>query len=495
GMTSLLLDNELGEEQRDYVETIRSSSESLLSIINDILDFSKIEAGKLNLDRSVFDIYPCVEEALDLFSIRASEKNINLAYRISHSTPASLIGDLTRFRQVLVNLLSNALKFTSSGEVVVEVSSRKIEEIASETPNYEIHVSVKDTGIGISESQMGGLFQSFTQLDSSTTRRYGGTGLGLAISKKLCELMGGKIWVESQLNQGSTFHFTITAEAVPSSPPEYLADQQPHLKNRKVVLFCANKTNLDILRDTFNYWGLKTLVSPSLKEIATLTKIYTPKFLVVELQISDENFPDFLKEISAMELQHTHMILLTQNQQDMSFLFPSRFQYLRIPIKLSQLHRLFLGMPNGRDTLRRLQKLNVEDLPNRISILLVEDNPVNQKVTMLMLKKLGYRADFVSSGKEVLETLKVRPYNLILMDLLMPDMNGIDATRLLRENYKGSQPVIIAMTASAVKGDREKCLEAGMNDYISKPVKQTELKELLEKWSKYIEESQQSYED
>lgn len=348
GLTGLLIGTDLTREQRDYVETIRSSGDALLSVINDILDFSKIDNGKMELEIQPFDIKSCIVDSIDLLSSNASQKGLKMAYTIDNSTPETIMGDPTRLRQILANLLSNAVKFTNFGEVEISVSSKNLQG-----SDYEIHFMVRDTGIGIPEDKIGCLFQSFSQVDISTSRKYGGTGLGLAISKRLVELMGGIIWVESELGKGSTFHFTILAEAAS-------------------------------IKDGFS------------REQAFRPEIYVHKT------------PD-----------------------------------------------------------------------HALRILLAEDNLVNQKVILRMLNKLGYQADVSANGLEVLAAIERQPYDVVLMDVQMPEMDGIEAAKKIHERLS-SRPKIIAITAYALQGDREKCIAAGMDDYITKPVKLEELKAALE---------------
>lgn len=350
GLTELLQRTDLSQEQRDYVETIRTSGESLLSVINNLLDFSKIDSGKVKLESQPFDLKEFAKDSLDLIATEASKKGLNLAYVIDPSTPKTIIGDPAKLRQVLINLLSNAVKFTDKGEVTVYVTSRKLDG-----SDYEIHFAVKDTGIGIPEDKISHLFQPFTQVDASITRRYGGTGLGLAISKRLVEMMGGKIWVKSEVGKGSTFHFTILAEATTAKPV-----------------------------------SLRTIT-----------------------------------------------------------------QELQTGFKSDQLHSL--------------------------RILLAEDNPVNQKVARQMLKKIGYEADVAANGLEVLQALERHPYDVILMDIQMPEMDGLEAAKRIRERWHNG-PKIIAITAYALEGDMDRCLNAGMNDYISKPIQLDDLRSKLVKW-------------
>jgi PAS domain S-box-containing protein len=360
GLTGLLQRTDLNSEQRDYVETIRSSGDSLLSIINNILDFSKIDSGKINLESQPFNLKDCVEDSLDLVATDASMNGLNLSYTIDPNAPGTIMGDPARLRQILINLLNNAVKFTDKGEVMVTVSGRKLEG-----NNHEIHFAVKDTGIGIPEDKMSRLFQPFSQVDASTTRRYGGTGLGLVISKRLVEMMRGRIWAKSQVGKGSTFHFTIL--------------------------------------------GAATTIRPaSSRTIRTIA-------------------------------QHPQADLKSSSS-------------------------------------------------SALRILLAEDNPVNQKVTLQMLRKIGYEADVAANGLEVLQALERQPYDIILMDVQMPEMDGLEAAKNIRERWHNG-PMIIAITAYALEGDRDRCLDAGMDDYISKPIQLGELRSKLIKWGTNSERS------
>ncbi|MCX6677411.1 MAG: ATP-binding protein [Methanothrix sp.] len=350
GLADLLMETDLTADQRNYLKIIGSSGDSLLSVINDILDFSKVDSGMMELESRPFELKRCVEDSLNLVRAIASKKSLDLTYAIDETTPRAIIGDSTRLQQILANLLSNAVKFTDKGAISISVSSEKLDGVC-----HGIYFEMKDTGIGIPEDKMSRLFQPFTQVDSSTTRSYGGTGLGLAISKKLVEMMGGRIWAESELGKGSTFHFTILADA--------------------------------------------TLIKPS-----------------------------------------SSMISETRKDRDIGI---DKNQFLRI--------------------------------------LLAEDNVVNQMVMLKMLNNLGYHADVASNGKEVLRSLEIQPYDLILMDVQMPEMDGFEAARAIRKRWASAdQPKIIAITAYALKGDREKCLDAGMDDYLSKPVTLEDLRAVLE---------------
>jgi PAS domain S-box-containing protein len=507
GMTGLLLDTELTSEQRDYAETVRSSSEALLTIINDILDFSKIEAGKLELEQQPFDPRECLESALDLLAARATEKGLDLAYLLDDQVPAAVYGDVTRLRQILVNLLSNAVKFTEKGEVVIFVEARRKEEdgrTKGEEGNgqhsalYELHVVVRDTGIGISEEEMSHLFKSFSQVNASTTRRYGGTGLGLAISKRLAELMGGTMWVESQPGVGSTFHFTLLTQAAPTRSRPYLETSQPLLTGKRILIVDDNATNRSILTLQTQAWGmLPSAYTSSLEALAQVQAGVAFDVALLDMQMPDMDGLMLAEQIRRYRTsQALPLVMLTslgRREVDTRGVEFSAFLYK--PLKPSQLYNALLSIfaEQAQPLVRRpeptdsqFDALLGERLPLRI--LLAEDNAVNQKLALLLLKRMGYRADVAANGLEVLETLQRQHYDVILMDVQMPDMDGLEASRAIHEGWEVSQrPRIIAMTANAMQGDREECLAAGMDDYLTKPIQITALQEALERaglWAK-----------
>ncbi|RMG45226.1 MAG: PAS domain S-box protein [Acidobacteria bacterium] len=503
GMTGLLLDTQLTPEQREFVETIRTSGDALLTIINDILDFSKIEAGKMELEQQPFDLRDCVEEALDLVATKAAEKRLDLAYLIDPSVPGTLIGDVTRLRQILVNLLSNAVKFTHQGEVVVSVTNRgsrssdgdrpingQDRDRTSPHPLYEIHFAVKDTGIGIPQDRMDRLFQSFSQVDASTTRRYGGTGLGLAISKRLAEMMGGTMWVESEVGRGSTFHFTILAESAPSQPRRYLHHDQPQLTGKRVLIVDDNATNRRILTLQTQSWGMMPRAAASGAEALEWIRRGDP----FDVAILDMHMPEMDGLTLAAEIrnyrdaQKLPLIMLTSlGPRTADEDSPYFAAFLTKPIKPSQLYNALLTVFDGQpvavtpSTHRpRIDPHLAQRRPLRI--LLAEDNVVNQKVALRILEKMGYRADVAANGLEVLQALERQSYDVVLMDVQMPEMDGLEASRQICQRWPhGERPRIIAMTANAMQGDREECLAAGMDDYISKPVRPEELQAALER--------------
>ncbi|MEG4201028.1 response regulator [Microcoleus sp. Pol12A5] len=615
GMTGLLLDTPLTREQRDFVETIRSSGDALLTLINDILDFSKIESGKLDLEEHPFDIRTCIEESLDLVAAKAAEKKLEVGYLIDRTVPTTAIGDSTRLRQILINLLSNAVKFTETGEVVVAVTAKKISvsaanakeppaingESAVINPAYEIHFAVKDTGIGIPSDRMDRLFKSFSQVDSSTSRQYGGTGLGLAISKRLAEMMGGRMWVESMgsvagnppadfrssavfdlgwaesceiaekygygksvvsnkpigqntKSVGSTFYFSTIVSGCKNSLPVNLSNSQPELSGKRVLIVDDNATNRRILTLQAQSWGMVARASDS----ARLALDWLAAKEMFDLAVLDMQMPEMDGLALAEQIrrypgcERLPLVMLTSiGRQE---IHPPAMEmdfaaFLNKPIKQSQLYNVLINIFGEQTTEFKGQRTSgaflqsipvlAEDLPLRI--LLADDHLVNQKVALQILQRMGYRADVAGNGIEVLEALRRQPYDVVLMDVQMPEMDGLETTRHIREqfsadltvenhtgesevavtneqshnrdatknpaggsevsatdeqsnngksriqnpkltgeesnnrkskipNLKPPRPWIVAMTANAMQGDREECMAAGMDDYLSKPI-------------------------
>jgi PAS domain S-box-containing protein len=504
GMSGLLMDTELNKEQRDYAETIRNSGDALLAIINDILDFSKIEAGKMEVEVQPFDLRECVESALDLTASQAVEKGLDLAYLIDDDVPTGIRSDVTRLRQILINLLSNAIKFTEKGEVVLMVKRGKAKN--------ELLFNVRDTGIGISEQHLSRLFQSFSQADSSTTRKFGGTGLGLAISKRLAEMMGGEMHAESKgIGKGSTFIFTIKAE--PAKVAERKATQdlqsiQSVLQGKRVLIVDDNATNRRILMLQSEKWGMR----PSETEHPHEALEWIDGGEHFDLAILDLQMPDMDGVMLTREIRKRYdenslpVILLTSlgrreiGAEDLEFA-----AYLTKPLKPSHLYdalvvifaprslRSHFGEANGvaRNVISPKVDTATSSAQHRavidselgkqhpLRILLAEDNAVNQKLALRILEQMGYRADVASNGIETVESIERQTYDVILMDVQMPEMDGLDATREIRKLANVTQPHIIAMTANALEGDREMCIAAGMNDYISKPIRVNELVDAL----------------
>jgi len=491
GMTGLLLDTPLASEQREYTEMIRASADALLRVINDILDFSKVEAGKLDFEKLDFDLRTTVEDTVDMLKIRAQEKGLELACLIQHDVPSLLRGDPGRLRQVLVNLMGNALKFTDKGEVVIQVHLKE----ESET-HATLLFSVSDTGIGIPRGRLDRLFQSFSQGDPFITRKYGGTGLGLAISKSIVEMMGGQIAVESEEGKGSTFWFTAVFEKQPveqRSTPGVFED----IRGRRILIVDDNLTNRLILREQLHSWGCRYDVAASAKE--ALDKLWAGLESKDPFQVAilDMEMPDMDGAILGRKIKEnpdlgqTLLLLLTSQGRrgDAKRMEGIGFSaYLTKPVKSAQLRdclALAIGSKSSAFSGRPVPIITrhsvAEAKKQKMRILLAEDNVTNQKLALRILEKMGYRADTAGTGREVLWALERVPYDLILMDMQMPEMDGLEATAAIRqkETETGGHIPIIAMTARALKGDRERCLAAGLDDYISKPIQPKELIEAI----------------
>ena len=487
GMTSLLLDSPLTTEQREFAETIRGSGDTLLAIINDILDFSKIEAGRLELEKEVFGLRECVESTLDLVSANAAKKGLDLLYEIAADAPSQVRGDVTRLRQILVNLLNNAIKFTDRGEVVLTLNAASLGGGI-----IELHFSVRDTGIGIPAAAMERLFLSFSQVDASTTRKYGGTGLGLAISKRLAELMGGRMWVESKEGTGSTFHFTIHGEIASSKPLPYLSGVRTHLTGKRMLVVDDNSTNRRILATLAQNWGLAPRTADSgPAALALIDSGETFDVAIIDMQMPGMDGVALGREIHKRRgSEKLPMVLLSSvgmHNQVPEDLFAVR---LTKPAKASQIFDAIAGIfPFEEEALhvapRHDPTVHTPSAPPVRSerILLAEDNIVNQKVALHMLSRLGYRADIAANGIEALEAVRRQHYDIVLMDVQMPEMDGLEAMRRMVKEFpeRRERPWVIALTANAMQGDREICLHAGMDDYISKPIRLTELSSALER--------------
>jgi CheY-like chemotaxis protein/nitrogen-specific signal transduction histidine kinase len=493
GMTGLLLDTDLTPQQLEFVSTIRHSGDSLLTLINDILDFSKIESGKLELDEQPFDIRDCIEETLDLLAPKAAEKNLELAYLIYKKTPNWIVGDATRIRQILVNLVGNGLKFTNSGEVVVGVTARKItiadEVVITDCPSYEVRFMVKDTGIGIPQDKIERLFKAFSQLDSSTTRNYGGTGLGLIISRRLTELMGGRMWVESNEGGGSNFFFTIITKAAPAlhQDRQQEQDKAEELQGKRLLIVEDNTTHRKILALQAQSWGMLAHPTESGAEALKLLNLRGHFDLaILDLQMPEMDGLKLAQEIRKFpEYQNLPLVMLSSLSIPRAEIEAAQVDFAAIlnkPIKQFQLQDVLshiLGDRSNRSIVTPRLKSSSYDLYQPIfplRILLAEDNLVNQKVAIHMLNRIGYQADIAMNGVEVLELLRDRAYDVILMDLQMPKMDGLEATRRIFSEFPEHRcPTIIAMTANALECDKQDCLIAGMHDYVTKPVKVEQL--------------------
>jgi signal transduction histidine kinase/DNA-binding response OmpR family regulator len=492
GMSGLLLDTKLDADQQDYVATIRESGDALLTIINDILDYSKIEAGRMDIEAHPFDLRECVESALDLVSARASEKRLDLAYVFEGEVPPGLNGDLTRLRQVMLNLLSNAVKFTEAGEVVLTVGAKPLP-----AGRAALTFAVRDTGIGLSAQGKGRLFQSFSQADSSTTRKYGGTGLGLAISKRLAELMGGTMWVESEgPGTGSTFFFTIEAPVVESPPSRRRIEPGLHLElqGRRVLIVDDNATNRRVLAAQVGKWGM----DPRDTDDPSQALQWLEQGERFDLAILDMYMPKMDGIALARRIRERHGSALplalfssagAREAGDAATLFNAR---LTKPIHQSQLFDTLVNLlaharparpapaPTGEGGRPKIDPTMAARHPLRI--LLAEDNAVNQKLAMRLLQQMGYRADLASNGIEAVESVQRQAYDVVLMDVQMPELDGLGATRRICELMAPPRrPHIVAMTANAMQGDEQMCIDAGMDDYLTKPIRVEQLVAALNK--------------
>ncbi|HEY9709669.1 MAG TPA: response regulator, partial [Oculatellaceae cyanobacterium] len=529
GMTGLLLDTTLTSQQRNFVETIRSSGDALLTIINDILDFSKIESGKLELEEQPFDLRSCVEESLDLVAAKAAEKKLQLAYLFEPQTPSMVVGDVTRLRQILVNLLGNAVKFTHAGEVLVSVSSVVSGQWSVATDNgkkYEIQFAVKDTGIGIPSDRIDRLFKSFSQVDSSTSRQYGGTGLGLVICKRFSEMMGGRMWVESggvlggnpptdfrlgdagenpetipiheqpnnlkskiqnPKSEGSTFYFTVVVEEAPGSLPIDQPVYPPQLAGKRLLIVDDNATNRQILTLQAQSWGmLSQAAQSSFEALDWLSRGEKFDIAILDMCMPGINGLTLAAEIRKQPNgQQLPLVMLTsmgKPEIESQAVEADFAAFLNKPIKQSQLFNVLAHICGGQpvkvkpSSARPLQldPQMAENLPLRI--LVAEDNKVNQQLALQLLARMGYRAEVAGNGLEAIAALRRQHYDVVFMDVHMPEMDGLTATQLICEEWSpASRPRIIAMTANAMQGDRQKCINAGMDDYISKPIRVEEL--------------------
>jgi len=492
GMTTMLLDTDLTAAQREYVDVIRSSGDGLLTIINDILDFSKIDAGKLELDLQPFDPQACIEDALELVAPQAFAKGLHLTYQLGSVLPSVIVSDITRVRQILFNLLSNAIKFTDAGDITVTAAAATLDEGLT-----EIRFTVADTGIGIPADRLDRLFQSFSQVDASTTRKYGGTGLGLVICRRLAELMGGRIWVESEPGRGSRFSFTIHARKGSQMQLAPTGDRridgvQPELTGRRVLIVDDHEASRESLQRQTEVWGLAPFAAASGEE--ALSWIQDGKRF--DLAIVDMQMPGIGGAALAAVISKTLngkapplIGLITPGLRDAPH--PEMFAALLTkPIKASRLYDALIDVVAETDRPVRpalVAPPSGERMADRhpLRVLVAEDNGVNQKVALAMLRHLGYRADLAADGLEAVEAVRRVPYDVVFMDLQMPELDGVDATRqIIEEHPPGRRPRIIALTANAFEEDRDACLAAGMDDYVSKPLKTETLEAALLKASR-----------
>ena len=498
-MTGLMLETPLTHDQRGYLDTIYNSSESLLKIINDILDFSKIEAGKMELENRPFELRSCIEETLDLLASRAFEKHLDLIYEVDAQIPALVEGDEQRLRQVLVNLLGNALKFTERGDIFL-----KVEKLArapgeeEKSPALSLHFAVSDSGIGVTPDRLARLFRPFTQADVSTSRKYGGTGLGLAISRRLVELMGGKMWAESVPGAGSTFHFTATVTAQPEATPPAHAARLPGLDGLKILILNENPTGRSQYLKLCQTWGmLPEAVETPAQAMELLRQGAEFDLALIDMPQQGVDGSAMMMEIRKIpSASMMPMVLLAPLGKKKTGNDTTRLMFantVQKPVKPAQLclalERAVLNPQLCQRPVEppKVESLLAERLP--LHILVVDDNTINQRVAVRILQQLGYQPEVAGNGREALDALDGKPFDLILMDVMMPEMDGMEATRVLRKRQKNpayknyqSRIVIVAVTAHAMQGDREKCIASGMDDYLSKPVRPKDVRDKIELW-------------
>lgn len=491
GMASLLTNTELSEEQIDYVETIRISGEALITIINDILDFSKIESGKIELENKPFYINNVIEETYDLLSVNANNKGLDLLYFIEPTVPLEIEGDITRLRQIMINLVSNGIKFTEKGEIQVNVKNLGLED----DDFYKLEFTVKDTGIGIPKEKYYRLFESFSQVDSSTTRKYGGTGLGLAISQRLITLMGGSIRVESEVGKGSSFIFHIKARAH-KSVKKYntinINTEKVSLKNKKVLILDDNKTNLKILKAQCSIWGMNATTFEYFEDALTSIEKEDYDLVIIDMLMPVKDgievtniIKELRKDLPVILFSSSgnhHLLSLKENTRLFEAILNKPTRHSQILKAIEEvLSKSTKSAPRIIDAVEEV----APSLP--INILIAEDDSINQKLLKRVLEKMGYMADIAENGLEALKAMEEKRYHLIFMDVMMPEMDGFEATRIIVEQYpKNIRPIIITTTANALTDDREKAILAGMDDYISKPFKMQDVKDKLDKWKDEI---------
>ena len=487
GMTGLVSDTDLDREQRECVDTIRASSEALLVVINDILDFSKIESGKLEIESTLFDLRDCVEEAVDTLALQATEKGLDIAYVIDKSMETTLLGDPTRLRQVVMNLIGNAVKFTGKGGVCVRVSL-----VEESDDRLKAQFSIRDTGIGIPADRLDTLFDSFSQVDASTTRKYGGTGLGLSISKNLAELMGGSMWVESTIEEGSTFHFTVEfcKSAIGSLPTGTKTVGEFEGKNALIVEH--NAFSRESLRSQVEHLGLESIGLESLADLENI-EVESSNLLLayVESGIDGLDTNELVESVRKGAGNSNLPVVISGPLGSLhagSGVSGKVLSQLK-PFKLANTKRnLTESIGLAEEAVKRTEKTS-EKLGERmpISILLAEDNIVNQKVAIRLFKKIGYKIEVANNGLEAIKALEQSSYDLVFMDIQMPEMDGIEATRQIIAKWGDARPRIVALTANAMREDKEKCYEAGMDDYLTKPFKPLELEEAIESTYEILE--------
>jgi signal transduction histidine kinase/CheY-like chemotaxis protein len=490
GMTELALNTELTPEQRDYIETVRMSADALLHLIEDILDFSKIEAGKLDLLHANFSLRDSLGDTMTMLAAQAHKKRLELVYDVPFEVPDALVGDPGRLRQILTNLVGNSIKFTQLGEVGVTV------ELESVNNNHAmLHFVVRDTGIGIPLEKQNKIFEAFEQADGSTTRKYGGTGLGLTITRRLVNMMGGRIWIESEPENGSRFHFTVSFELQPSSSESELPEHAINLEGIPVLVVDDNLTNRLILEKTLLYWKMKPTVAASAAEgLNILGKAQTEnkpfRLLLTDCMMPEMDGFEFIEHINRNpEIPTPTIILLTSSGERGDSAKCTSLgvsAYMLKPVSQSVLRHTIakvLQLPAGVTDMKTLvPRHSIRESGRKLRILLAEDNPVNQKLATKLLEKMGHTVIVAEDGSKALEVLKQDTFDLVMMDVQMPVMDGFETTQIIRnqEERTGRHIPIVAMTAHAMKGDRERCLESGMDGYVSKPINLQELHETID---------------
>jgi PAS domain S-box-containing protein len=489
GTTSLLTKTPLTPEQREYTETIRHSGELLLNLINDILDFSKIESGKMEMEEHPFELEQMLDDVMNMMATAASEKALGFFYYAAPDVPRRISGDLTRLRQVLVNLTANAIKFTEKGEVTISVKT-----LSRDERFIELEFTVKDTGVGIPPEKTAQLFKPFSQLDASTTRKYGGTGLGLVICDNLIRLMGGQIRVESVAGKGTDFIFTLKAGRVAEDQSSiHCASLDPKLNGKKVLVAGCGKTGSRILGDLLRDHGMESQVITSFAEVTTIPEGYSGyDFILLNMDLNRDSELSRRSELLRVgRFGNSPLILLsyTPGADTSSGFIPSHVYHLTKPLRHSQLFACLNGIASGEAKSGVSQKviggdqgqINIE-FP--LQILVAEDNPINQKLITSLFKMLGYEIQIAPNGREALRSLRQIKADIVFMDVQMPEMDGLEATRQILSQWGKNRPYIVALTANAMASDREKCLEAGMDDYISKPLTINQIRDGIPKWAK-----------
>ena len=487
GMSELLKTTKLTPKQKEYVDTVLLSSEALLTIINDILDYSKIESGMMELEEKPFELKRVIDETFDLLYYRAADKNIQLNYSIEKDVPPVISGDISRLRQILINLVGNALKFTDAGSVSINVK-----HVSTPDTDTVLQFSVKDTGIGIPEDRKNRLFKPFSQVDSSTTRKYGGTGLGLAISSKIISLFGGKIWVDSTPGVGSVFHFTIKTKPAILISPKYSQSPEQNIKGKKALLISDNKVVLNRLKKYVNEWEMASKQADSLKAAIKAVTEFDIDVVILDIKVKENNWIKFAREIhDATPDREVPVIAFNVDvipDEDRKMVSEYIYKTIKKQAGSDHFREAIVEALTGPEKLKGAKgKVNLDSglaEKHPVNILVAEDNAINQTLINIILQRLGYKIDLAGNGKEVLDMVSSKNYDIIFMDVQMPEIDGLEATRRIVETYKDNRPKIVAMTAFAMEGDKEKCIEAGMDDYVSKPIMIEEIQKMIEKWSR-----------